>query len=303
MWSARDIPRLDGSTALVTGATSGIGLETAIALSAQGAHVVIGARTAARGASALRALPGRGSVLALELASLHAVRQAASDLHERFERLDILINNAGLWWQPAQRTTDGFESQMGVNHLGHFALTGLLLDLLERSPAGRIVTVSSKAAAAGSVTHLDPRSLDGYRPTAAYNASKLANLLFAFELQHRLAASDSSTISLAAHPGGARTSLFRDASPGFRVANATIGWLFTQPARAGALPVLRAATDRRAAGGEYYGPGGPGQFKGAPKPHRAPDRACDPVTRRRLWALSEVATGVTYPLRTEGAAY
>ncbi|MFE9917669.1 oxidoreductase [Micromonospora sp. NPDC005553] len=301
MWSARDIPRLDGTTALVTGATAGIGLEMAKALSAQGAHVVIGARDAARGAEAVRALPGRGSVLALELASLRAVRQAASDLHKRFERLDILINNAGLWWQPAQLTKDGFESQMGVNHLGHFALTGLLLDMLERSPAGRIVTVSSKAAAAGSVTALDPRSLDGYRPTTAYNASKLANLLFAFELQHRLAAADSSTISLAAHPGGARTSLFRDASSGFRVANATLGWLFTQPARAGALSVLRAATDPRAVGGEYYGPGGPGQFRGNPKPHRAPDRACDPAARRRLWAMSEVATGVAYPLPAEAA--
>ncbi|MEV4213522.1 oxidoreductase [Micromonospora sp. NPDC049662] len=301
MWSARDIPRLDGTTALVTGATAGIGLETAMALSAQGAHVVIGARNAARGADTLRALPGRGSVLALELASLQAVRQAASDLHQRFERLDILINNAGLWWQPARRTQDGFESQFGVNHLGHFALTGLLLDMLERSPAGRIVTVSSKGAAAGSVTHLDPRNLDGYRPAKAYNGAKLANLLFAFELQHRLAASDSSTISLAAHPGGARTSLFRDASPGFRIANATIGWLFTQSAQAGALPVLRAATDPRAAGGEYYGPGGPGQFKGAPKPQRAPKGAYDPATRRRLWEMSEVATGVAYPLRAEAA--
>ncbi|PYC65591.1 short-chain dehydrogenase [Micromonospora arborensis] len=301
MWSARDIPRLDGTTALVTGATAGIGREMAIALSARGAHVVIGARHAARGADAVRALPGSGSVLALDLANLQTVRQAASDLHQRFERLDILINNAGLWWQPAQRTEDGFESQMGVNHLGHFALTGLLLDLLERSPAGRIVTVSSKAAAAGSVTDLDLRNLDGYRPATAYNASKLANLLFAFELQHRLAASDSSTISLAAHPGGARTSLFRDASPGFRVANATIGWLFTQPAQAGALSVLRAATDPQAAGGEYYGPGGPGQFKGAPKRHPAPERACDPATRRRLWAMSEAATGVAYPLRTEAA--
>ncbi|MBO3744210.1 oxidoreductase [Actinoplanes flavus] len=301
MWTARDIPRLDGTTALVTGATAGIGLETAKVLSAQGAHVVIGARNAASGADAARALPGRISVLKLELASLEAVRQAAGDLHERFERLDLLINNAGLWWQPARRTTDGFESQMGVNHLGHFALTGLLLDMLERSPAGRIVTVSSKAAAAGSVTHLDPRNLDGYRPTTAYNASKLANLLFAFELQHRLAASASSTISLAAHPGGARTSLFRDASPGFRVANATIGRLFTQPAHAGALSVLRAATDSQAVGGEYYGPGGPGQFRGAPKRQRAPERACDPATRRRLWAMSEEMTGVTYPLRTDAA--
>jgi NAD(P)-dependent dehydrogenase (short-subunit alcohol dehydrogenase family) len=301
MWTARDIPRLDGTVALVTGATAGIGLETAKVLSARGAHVVIGARNAARGADAVRALPGGISVLELELASLETVRQAASDLHERFERLDLLINNAGLWWQPARRTKDGFESQMGVNHLGHFALTGLLLDMLERSPAGRIVTVSSKAAAAGSITHLDPRNLDGYRPTTAYSASKLANLLFAFELQHRLAASASSTISLAAHPGGARTSLFRDASLGFRMVNATIGWLFTQPAQAGALSVLRAATDPQAAGGEYYGPGGPGQFRGAPKPHQPPERACDPAARRRLWAMSEEMTGITYPLRADAA--
>ncbi|MGC4814380.1 short-chain dehydrogenase [Micromonospora sp. DT228] len=224
-------------------------------------------------------------------------------LDERFLGRKVSIHGAGADARAAGDLVDGHAQALGGQGLGHFALTGLLLDLLERSPAGRIVTVSSKAAAAGSVTHLDLRNLDGYRPTTAYNASKLANLLFAFELQHRLAAFDSSTISLAAHPGGARTSLFRDASPGFRVANATIGWLFTQPAQAGALPILRAATDRRAAGGEYYGPGGPGQFKGAPKPHRAPDRASDPVTRRRLWALSEVATGVTYPLRTEGTAH
>jgi NAD(P)-dependent dehydrogenase (short-subunit alcohol dehydrogenase family) len=297
MWSTRDIPRLDGTTALVTGATAGIGLETAKALSARGAHVVVGARDAARGIDAVRRLPGGGSVLALDLACLETVRRAAAELHERVERLDILINNAGLWWQPPRRTTDGFESQIGVNHLGHFALTGLLLDLVERSPTGRVVTVSSKAAGAGSITRLDPRSLDGYRPTTAYNASKLANLLFAFELHDKLTAAGSSTISLAAHPGGSRTDLFRDASPGFRAANATIGRLFTQSAQAGALPVLRAATDPQATGGEYYGPGGPGQFKGAPKLQQAPRRAGDPAARGRLWALSEGATGVTYPNR------
>ncbi|MFI9577283.1 oxidoreductase [Microbispora rosea] len=301
MWSARDIPPLDDTIALVTGATAGIGLETAKALAARGAHVVLGARDPARGRDAVRGLPGPGSVLALDLASLSSVRRAATEFHQRFDRLDILVNNAGLWWQPARLTEDGFESQMGVNHLGHFALTGLLLDLLERSPNGRVVTVSSKAASAGSVTNLDPGSLDRYRPTTAYNASKLANLLFAFELQHRLIAAGCSTISLAAHPGGARTELFRDASPGFRLINATIGWLLTQSAQRGALPVLRAATDPHATGGEYYGPGGPGQFKGAPKPQRAPARACDPVERRRLWTISEQSTGVPYSRLTESS--
>ncbi|MEV7989773.1 oxidoreductase [Micromonospora sp. NPDC085948] len=297
MWSTRDMSRLDGATALVTGATGGIGLETAKALSAHGVHVVIGARDTERGADAIRQLPGRGSVLSLDLACLESVRQAATDLHERVERLDILINNAGLWWQPARRTKDGFESQIGVNHLGHFALTGLLLDLVERSPAGRVVTVSSIAAGAGSITRLDLRSLDGYRPTTAYNTSKLANLLFAFELHHQLTAAGASTISLAAHPGAARTDLFRDASPGFRVANATIGRLFTQSPQAGALPVLRAATDPQVTGGEYYGPGGPGRFRGAPKRQQAPRRAGDPAARRQLWTMSEEATGVIYPLR------
>jgi NAD(P)-dependent dehydrogenase (short-subunit alcohol dehydrogenase family) len=199
------------------------------------------------------------------------------------------------------RTEDGFESQIGVNHLGHFALTGLLLDLLDRSPAGRVVTVSSKAARAGSVANLDPCSLDGYRPTTAYDASKLANLLFAFELQHRLAASGSTTISLAAHPRGARTELFRAASLGFRLANTTIGWLFTQSAQRGARAVLRAATDPRAVGGEYYGPDGPGQFKGAPRLLRAPDRAYDQAERRHLWSVSEQSTGVVPSLRAEAA--
>ncbi|MEU5780886.1 oxidoreductase [Micromonospora lupini] len=294
MWRARDIPLLDGAIALVTGASAGIGLETAKALAGRGAHVVLGVRDIARGADAARAVTGTGSVLPVDLASLASVRRAATQFRERFDRLDVLVNNAGLWWQPARRTEDGFESQVGVNHLGHFALTGLLLDILERSPSGRVVTVSSKAASAGSVTDLDPRSLDGYRPTAAYNASKLANLLFAFELQHRLTDAGCSTISLAAHPGGARTSLFRDASAGFRLANATVGWLFTQSAGRGALPVLRAATDPHAAGGEYFGPGGLGQFKGAPKPQRPPLSATDRGQQRRLWTISEEATGVTY---------
>ena len=295
-WNVGDVPRLDGRIALVTGATAGIGAETAAVLSARGAHVVLAVRDPARGADALRRLPGDGSVLALDLARLDSVRRAAHEIHARVDRLDILVNNAGLWWQPPRRTADGFESQLGVNHLGHFALTGLLLDLLDRAPAGRVVTVSSKAAGAGSVADLDPRSLDGYRPTTAYNASKLANLLFARELHERLTASGSTTISLAAHPGGARTSLFRDASTGFRLANATVGWLFTQSAAAGALPILRAATDPSATGGQYYGPGGPGQFRGAPKAQRAPARADDPAARRLLWTVSEESTGVTYPL-------
>lgn len=301
MWQARDIPPLDGRTALVTGASAGIGLETARALAARGAHVVLGIRDPARGATALRGLPGTGSVLPLDLASLESVRQAGAEFRRRFDRLDILINNAGLWWQPARRTLDGFESQVGVNHLGHFALTGLLLGLLDASPAGgRVVTVSSKGAAAGSVAGLDPRRLERYRPAAAYNASKLANLLFAFELQRRLAAAGSSTISLAAHPGGARTELFRGAPRAFRVANATVGWLFTQSARRGALPALRAATDPRAAGGEYYGPGGPGHFTGPPTRHRAPARAHDRAAQRHLWTLSERVTGVAYGLPTAG---
>ncbi|GGN90881.1 short-chain dehydrogenase [Actinoplanes lobatus] len=299
MWQLSDAPRLDGRIALVTGATAGIGLETAKALSARGAHVVLGARDQARGADAVAQLPGDGSVLALDLADLGSVRSACAALRERLDRLDILINNAGLWWQPARHTADGFESQMGVNHLGHFALTGLLLDLIMRSPAGRVVTVSSKAAGAGSVMNLDPKSLDRYRPAKAYNASKLANLLFAFELNDRLAAIGSPAISLAAHPGGARTDLFRDASPGFRIANATIGWLFTQSAREGALSVLRAATDPHARGGEYYGPGGPGQFRGAPTVQRAPRRAYDSAQRRQLWTISQEATGISYPRPAE----
>ncbi len=236
----------------------------------------------------------------LDLASLESVRAAAADLSGRFPRLDLLINNAGVMMPPYSLTKDGFELQFGTNHLGHFALTGLLMNSLLAAPGSRVVTVSSNGHRAGRMNFADLQSARHYQKMAAYGRSKLANLMFTYELQRRLSAAGADTIALAAHPGTARTELTRHMSglsqgamdPRFGALNS---W-WVQDAKMGALPILRAATDPAAIGGTYYGPAGFMQLTGYPVVVTSSGRSQNKEAQRRLWVESEQLTGVTYPV-------
>jgi NAD(P)-dependent dehydrogenase (short-subunit alcohol dehydrogenase family) len=291
-----DVPDQAGRTAVVTGANSGIGFETARVLAEHGATVVLACRDTAKGeaAAARMAGPGPVSVQALDLGSLASVRAAASEIHSRHQRLDLLINNAGLMMPPHGTTTDGFELQFGTNHLGHFALTGLLLDLLLPVAGSRVVTVSSNMHRAGRMNFADLQSTQRYRRVAAYGQSKLANLLFSYELQRRLAAAGARTSALAAHPGTAITGLTRYFPPAVDRAYHAMGQPIAQNAQNGALPTLRAATDPAARGGDYYGPDGWLEFKGYPHRVSSSARSHDAQAQRRLWQESERLTGVRY---------
>ncbi|GAT11129.1 short chain dehydrogenase [Mycolicibacterium novocastrense] len=299
-WTVADIPDQSGRTAIVTGANSGLGYDTAAALAGAGATVVLAVRNLDKGNEALdrikRSNPETAvSVQALDLSSLDSVRRAADDLRAAHPRIDLLINNAGVMYVPTRETTeDGFEMQFGTNHLGHFALTGLLLDNLRSVEGSRVVTVSSVGhRIMARIRFEDPHFETGYNRVQAYGQSKLANLLFTFELQRRLAAAGAPTIATAAHPGFSDTELMRY----IPVFVPDIVWkIFTQPADKGALPTLRAATDPNAQGGQYYGPDGIGEVKGHPKLVASSAQSRDQDIQRRLWNMSEELTGVTYPV-------
>ena len=300
-WTDADVPDQQGRVAVVTGANSGIGFEAALVLARRGAATVLACRDAARGKDAAdrigAAAPGAAvSVAVLDLASLASIREGAAAIAAGHGRLDLLINNAGLMMPPFGATADGFESQFGTNHLGHFALTGLLLRRMLAQPGSRVVTISSNAHRAGRINFADLQSSLGYRRMTAYAQSKLANLMFGYELQRRLSAAAAATISVAAHPGTSNTDLTRHL-PGFAQSlNRALGGLYGQSARMGALPTLRAATDPAASGGEFYGPDGWMQFKGYPVVVRSTARSHDEAAQRRLWQESEQLTGVTFPV-------
>ena len=311
-WSPDAVPRLDGTGAVVTGANSGLGLATTIALARAGAQVVMGCRDAGRGEAALAqvraAVPGaRALVLPLDLADLASVRRFAAEAPDALggegAGLGLLVNNAGVMAIPRRETADGFEMQLGTNHLGHFALTGLLLGaLLTGSVSGgppRVVTISSGMHRAGTLQSDDLMMARDYRPWAAYCQSKLANLLFAFELQRRADAAGRSLLSVAAHPGYAATNLqgVGPAMTGSRV-GALVMWLgnalLAQSAEHGAWPALRAATDPGVRGGDYFGPRGPGEQRGRPKRVGSTAAARDAADAAWLWERSGELTGVRY---------
>jgi NAD(P)-dependent dehydrogenase (short-subunit alcohol dehydrogenase family) len=304
-WTAADVPDQHGRTAIITGGTGGLGLETARVLASRGATVVLAGRDEAKletAASRMGAADPDASVhtVQVDLGSQESVRKAAAELAGRFGNLDLLINNAGVMMPPYGLTKDGYELQFGTNHLGHFALTGLLMPQLLATPGSRVVTVSSNGHRAGRINFDDLNSARQYRRMAAYGQSKLANLMFTYELQRRLAAAKAQTIAVAAHPGTARTDLTRHMSA---LSNAAMGprfsslnsW-FVQDAPMGALPTLRAATDPAAVGGTYYGPGGFGQLTGYPVVVTSTTRSHNRQAQRRLWAESEQLTGITYPI-------
>jgi NAD(P)-dependent dehydrogenase (short-subunit alcohol dehydrogenase family) len=301
-WTSTDVPDQQGRTAVITGANAGIGLETAKVLAARGATVVLACRDLGKATDAadhIAAAAPRARVepLHLDLASLASVRRAAERLRASHPRLDLLINNAGVMMTPYLRTEDGFELQLGVNHLGHFALTGLLLDRLLAVPGSRIVTVSSSGHRQGRIDFDDLQSQRRYRRTAAYGQAKLANLLFTYELQRRLAAAGADTIAVAVHPGGVTTGLQRHLPLRMRVVSDLLMVAIGQPSAAmGALATLRAATDPAVRGGQYYGPDGRSGFRGHPVLLRSSARSHDAEVQRRLWERSEQLTGVTYRL-------
>ena len=299
-WTAADVPDQSGRVAIVTGANSGLGYDTAAVLAGKGAHVVLAVRNLDKGKEAVdrikKASPNAVVALQeLDLTSLDSVRKAADELRAAHPRIDLLINNAGVMYVPTRETTkDGFEMQFGTNHLGHFALTGQLLDNILPVEGSRVVTVSSVGHRILARIHFDDPQLERkYNRVEAYGQSKLANLLFTYELQRRLKAKGAPTIALAAHPGFSDTELMRHL-PGFIP---DFLWRpFTQPADMGALPTLRAATDPAAQGGQYYGPDGIGESTGHPKVVKSSAQSHNEDIQRRLWTMSEELTGVTFPV-------
>jgi NAD(P)-dependent dehydrogenase (short-subunit alcohol dehydrogenase family) len=310
-WTAARVPNLTGKTAIVTGANSGLGLETTRILAATGARVIMACRDSGRAEAAaaqVRAAVAEGAagvhVQALDLADLASVRRFAAAFLATGRPLDILCNNAGIMAIPYRETADGFEMQFGTNHLGHFALTGLLLPAVLAAEAGRVVTMSSGAHVMGNIDFATTEEARvalrrHYQRWLAYGRSKLANLLFAYELQRRLAAAGSRAISVVAHPGYASTNL-QMAGP--QMEGSTLGAgmarlgnrLFAQSAAMGALPELYAATAPDVQGGDYIGPTGLGGMRGYPAKARSNAKSYDQAQAGRLWAISEELTGVKY---------
>lgn len=302
-WMTDKIPDLTGKRALVTGGNSGLGLETVRALVEKGAQVILACRSLEKGQRALAEIQADRSkgvveLAQLDLASLASVRTFTEDVLQRSTRLDLLFNNAGLMAIPRRETSDGFEMQFGVNHLGHFALTGLLLPLLLATPESRVITTTSQARSMGTLLFEDLQRKQSYGRWKAYGQSKRANLLFAFELQTRLVAAGTTTISVAAHPGYAQTNLqITSASESHarleRGAYA-LGSLMAQSALMGALPQLYAGIAPEIIGGELVGPGGFGGMRGYPKVDRRAQKEYDRTIAARLWDESVALTGVQY---------
>jgi NAD(P)-dependent dehydrogenase (short-subunit alcohol dehydrogenase family) len=299
-WTTANIGDQTGRTAVITGANTGLGYETAAALAAKGAQVVLAVRNLDKGKDAAdriaAASPGAQVQLQeLDLTSLESIRAAAEQLKANYDAVDLLINNAGVMMTPKSTTKDGFELQFGTNHLGHFAFTGLLLDRVLATPGSRVVTVSSTAHRFVRGIRFDDLQWErDYSRARAYGQSKLANLMFTYELQRRLAGTNS--IAVAAHPGGANTELGRNTPAPIRIVFDVLGPLLIQGADMGALPTLRAATDPGVLGGQYFGPDGFGEQRGHPKVVASTQASHDTEAQRRLWAVSEELTGVVYPI-------
>ncbi|MFI7545247.1 SDR family NAD(P)-dependent oxidoreductase [Actinoplanes sp. NPDC049599] len=295
-WTERDIPDQRGRVAIVTGANTGLGFETARALAERGASVVLAVRDVEKGKRAAARISGDVAVQELDLTSLESVRAAAADLRAAHQRIDLLINNAGVMYTPKQTTRDGFEMQFGTNHLGHFALTGLLLDRLLPVPGSRVTTVSSVGHRIRAAIHFDDLQWErSYGRAAAYGQSKLANLMFTYELQRRLTA-HGTTAAVAAHPGVSNTELARNSPALLRLPLTWLAPVITQNPAMGALPTLRAATDPAVLGGQYYGPDGMGEVRGHPRLVTSSPESYDVGVQQRLWAVSEKLTGVEFPV-------
>ena len=302
-WTEENVPDQSGRLAIVTGSNTGLGYDNARALAARGAKVVMAVRDTAKGeeaAARIRKLtPGAEvAVHKLDLGSLASVRTAGAELAAAHPRIDLLINNAGVMYPPKQNTADGFELQFGTNHLGHFALTGLLLNNMLGVDGSRVVVVASIAHNLRAKIDFADLQWDSrrYDRVASYGQSKLANLMFAYDLQRRLAAANAKTIAVAAHPGVAATELVRHV-PGASLPG--VNWLsgrLLNTSELGALATLRAATDPAVQGGQYYGPDGFKELRGHPVLVTSSAQSHDTAIQNRLWTVSEELTGVTYPV-------
>ena len=308
-WTKANMPDLNGKVAIVTGANSGLGYEVTKGLAEKGAHVVLACRNLQKATPALEQLRRETAaasldVMALDLADLASIQRFAAAFTQRYDRLDILCNNAGLMAIPRRETKDGFEMQFGTNHLGHFALTGHLIDLVMRTPGARVVNVSSGLHQQGKMNFDDLMGKQQYREGDAYSQSKLANLLFAYELERKLRATAVTAISVGTHPGYAATNL-QGVGPAMSGSRAK-AWLmkaanaiFAQSAEMGALPLLMAATDPTVNGCDYIGPTGTLGMRGYPAKVRSSPASYDEGAAQRLWAVSETLTGVRYTALTQ----
>lgn len=292
-WTASDMPDQSGRVAVVTGANTGIGLPTAAELARHGARVVMACRNPEKARAAADGIVAEGvagsvDVLPLDLADLASVRAFSDAFRSRYDRLDLLINNAGVMWPPLSRTADGFELQFGTNHLGHFALTARLLDRLRETAGARVVTVASLSHRFGAIDFDDLQwQSRSYRPNRAYGQSKLANLLFTYELQRRIDRAGARMLAAAAHPGFTGTDLQRHA--GF--VRLVSPWFGMEPWQ-GALPTLFAATAAEVEPGGYYGPDGLGETRGYPRRAGSSAASRDEAVAERLWAVSEELVGL-----------
>lgn len=301
-WTEANVPDLTGRTAVVTGASSGIGAAAAAVLAAKGAEVVLAVRDEAKGAFVLDTIrhrhpQARGRVMRVDLADLASIHEFADRANRALPQIDILINNAGLGMQPARAVTvDGYERQFATNHLGPFALTGLLLPALLKAPSARVVAISSLAHRGGRIDVADLQGEQRYSGLKAYSQSKLANLLFTAELARRAREASTRLVAVAAHPGIAATGFIPAIGlPRPLTAAMQVGArVFAQTPAKGALPGLYAATMPNVASDAYYGPGGPGELRGAPKPAARAGAARDPGLAAKIWAVSEQLTGVNY---------
>jgi NAD(P)-dependent dehydrogenase (short-subunit alcohol dehydrogenase family) len=293
-WTTENMLDQSGKIIIVTGANSGIGYEAARALALRGATIIMACRSLEKGQVAAAQIRGehpQGQVALrqLDLADLSSVQHFAGNLLAEYDQLDILINNAGVMATPYRKTVDGFELQFGTNHLGHFMLTGLLYDLLERTPKSRVVTLTSYAHFFGWINFRDLNSERFYQKWLAYCQSKLANILFGYELQRRTARTGNNPISIVAHPGYAATNLQHN--------SALFSWLnpiVAQSQEMGTLPILYAATNPEIRGGEYIGPDGFLGQRGYPHKARSSPQAHNQKTARRLWEVSEQLTGIQF---------
>ena len=293
-WTANDIPDQTGRVAIVTGANSGIGYETARALANKRATVILACRNLQKGETAVFQIrqetpTAKLELMQLDLSDLSSVRQFAQEFKEQYKRLDLLINNAGVMMPPSIKTKDGFELQFGTNHLGHFALTGQLLDLITTTPNARVVNVSSMAHKFGQIDFDNLNAEKGYNRSGAYGQSKLANLLFTYELQRRFQAVGIESAATAAHPGWTGTNL-QSHSGFFSMLNPVLG----QKPEMGALPTLYAAIAPDVEGGDYYGPQGLFESRGYPTRVSSNARSHDTAVAARLWSVSEKLTGVHF---------
>lgn len=295
-WTTANIPDLSGKLALVTGANSGLGYETTLALAAKNAEVIMACRNLEKGNAALTQIQNENPnaklvLMQLDLGNLASVRSFADEVRSKYEYIDLLINNAGIMVPPYGKTVDGFETQFGVNHLGHFALTALLLDLVLAADNSRIVNVSSQAHTMGKINFDDLQSEKRYVSWLAYGQSKIANLYFTYELQRKLKAAGKSTISVAAHPGYAATNLQGNSG--------IFNWMnsfMAQSQEMGALPSLYAATSPNVNGADFIGPHALGGWRGYPIKVKSNKLSYDEAIAARLWQVSEELTGINFIL-------